>query len=94
MNKSDLIQAMSQDVGITKPQAAEALDSLLENIIKGLADQQSVRLSDFGVFSVLERSERIGRNPRTGEEITIPGKKTIKFKAWKNLNDTINKANK
>ena len=94
MNKSDLIQAISQDVGITKSQAAEALDSLLENIIKGLADKQSVRLSNFGVFSVSERSERIGRNPRTGEEITIPGKKTIKFKAWKSLNDTINKANK
>lgn len=89
MNKGDLIDQMANDAGITKAQAQEALNSFLESTSGTLKKGDKVTLVGFGTFSVSNRSARKGRNPQTGEEINIPAKKVVKFKAGKELSDKI-----
>jgi DNA-binding protein HU-beta len=86
MNKSDLINKMSDDAGITKSQATAALNSFTDAIGAALAANDKVALVGFGTFSVSERSSRMGRNPKTGDTISIEAKKSAKFKAGKELN--------
>ena len=90
MNKADLVSAMANEAGITKRQAAAALDSALKNISGTLKDGESVTLIGFGTFSVSERAARQGRNPQTGEVIDIPVSKVARFKAGKALKDLVN----
>ncbi len=86
MNKSDLINKMSDDAGITKSQATAALNSFIDAVGAALAADDKVALVGFGTFSVSERAARDGRNPKTGEALTIAAKKSAKFKPGKELN--------
>lgn len=86
MNKSDLIDAMASDAGISKAQAKKALDSFTDNVSGALAKGGRVSLVGFGTFSTSERSAREGRNPQTGKKIQIPAKTVAKFKAGSELN--------
>lgn len=83
MNKAELIDKISQDSGITKTQANEALDSFTNAVVATLKKGDRVTLVGFGTFSVSERSARNGRNPQTGEVIKIKARKVPKFKAGK-----------
>ena len=85
MNKTDLIDAMAADAGITKTQAKAALDSFTDNVGKALAGGDKVQLVGFGTFSVSERAAREGRNPQTGALLKIAAKKVAKFKAGAEL---------
>ena len=85
MTKTELIENVAQAADITKKEAAQAVNVVLDTIEKALKNEDSVALPGFGTFSVRERSERKGRNPQTGEEITIPAGKAVRFKAGKNL---------
>jgi DNA-binding protein HU-beta len=86
MNKSDLIDAMASDAGISKAQAKKALDSFTDNVSGALAKGGRVSLVGFGTFSTSKRSAREGRNPQTGKKIQIPAKTVAKFKAGSELN--------
>ena len=86
MNKSDLISKMSDDAGITKSQATAALNSFIDAVGTALGADDKVALVGFGTFSVSSRGEREGRNPKTGEALTIAAKKSAKFKPGKELN--------
>jgi len=90
MNKGDLINRIAEDTGITKAQATEALSSVLTAVGDTLKDGKKVSLIGFGTFSVNHRPERQGRNPRTGEAMTISAKNVVKFKAGKELSDNVN----
>ncbi len=90
MNKGDLIKAISEEAGITKAQATDALNAVVGSISGALASGEKVTLVGFGTFSVSERAARTGRNPATGKEIQIAAKKQVKFKAGKELDDTAN----
>jgi len=79
MNKADIISRMAEGAGITKDQAAKAMEGLLEAVKEGLKDGGRVAFMGFGAFSVAERKARTGRNPRTGEVIKIPESKAVKF---------------
>lgn len=81
MNKSDLIDAMAADAGISKAAAKAALDSLTSNVTKTLKDGGKVALVGWGTWSVSQRAARTGRNPQTGAEIQIAAKNVVKFKA-------------
>lgn len=81
MNKKMLIDVVSEKLGTTKKDAGAALDAIVEAIIEAVADGQEVSISGFGKFGVSERAEREGRNPATGETITIAASKSPKFKA-------------
>jgi DNA-binding protein HU-beta len=90
MNKSDMIDAVSQYANITKFSATAAIDGLFAGITKALANGETVTLVGFGTFTVKERSARTGRNPATGAVIEIPSSRTVTFKPGKGLKDTIN----
>lgn len=90
MNKQDLIDAIAKDTGVKPATARAMLQSLEYNITNALAQGDEVKLIGFGTFSTAKRQSREGRNPKTGEVITIPAKNVAKFKAGKGLMDAIN----
>ena len=85
MNKSELIQKLADDAGVTKTQANAAIDSFVEAVTKTLKGGGKVTLVGFGTFSVSKRAARNGRNPQTGDVIKIKAKKVARFKAGKEL---------
>lgn len=89
MNKNDLIAAIADKSGLSKTDAGKALDATLSAITDALKAGDDVRLVGFGTFEVAERAASEGRNPRTGEPITIPASKQPKFKAGKGLKDAV-----
>ncbi len=89
MNKGDLINQIAADSGITKTQAQAALNSFLNTTSDALKGGDKVTLVGFGTFATSERAARKGRNPQTGAEINIPGKKVVKFRPGKDLSDTV-----
>jgi len=90
MNKSELIDAIAAESELTKADAGKALDGFLNAVTSELAKGENVALVGFGTFSVKNRAERKGRNPQTGEEITIKAAKIPSFKAGKGLKDAVN----
>ena len=89
MNKAELIDAVAVKADLSKAAAGRALDAALEAITKALKKKDTVTLVGFGTFSVRKRSARMGRNPKTGEEIKIRASKVPGFKAGKALKDAI-----
>ena len=90
MNKTELISAMSENANMTKVDAEKALKAFIDTVTEELKNGGKVQLVGFGTFEVTERAERNGRNPKTGEAITIPASKSPKFKAGKALKDIVN----
>lgn len=90
MNKTELIDVISEEAGITKGEAKKALESFLANVEKTLKKGGKVSLVGFGSWSVTEKPEREGRNPQTGKTIKIAAKKVVKFKAGSELSDAVN----
>jgi DNA-binding protein HU-beta len=80
MTKSDLIDKMAEDAGLTKVAAGVALESFMEGVTKALKSGKKVTLMGFGTFSIVKRAARKGRNPATGESIKIKAKKVAKFR--------------
>ncbi|EFI24323.1 DNA-binding protein HU-beta [Neisseria sp. oral taxon 014 str. F0314] len=89
MNKSELIEAIAQEAGISKAAAAKALDATTNAVTNALKNGDTVTLVGFGTFYVGERAERQGRNPKTGAPLTIAAAKTPKFRAGKALKDAL-----
>ena len=85
MNKTELVSAMAERLGASKKPSEEALTVALDLITEALAEGEKVQLVGFGSFEVRERAPRIGRNPRTKEEVTIPASKAVQFKSGKVL---------
>jgi len=90
MNKGDLINKIADGANLSKAQAGEALNAVLDGISDALKDGDKVTLIGFGTFSVSKREARTGRNPQTGETIQIAAKNVVKFKPGKELSDSVN----
>ena len=90
MNKGELVDSIAKQSGLTKADAAKALDATLDAVTGTLQTGDKVTLPGFGTFSTSKRSARTGRNPQTGKEIKIKAKTVAKFKAGKNLADAVN----
>jgi len=90
MNKSELIDAIAADSGLSKADAGRALDAVTNSITGALKSGGSVSMVGFGTFSVKKRAARAGRNPRTGETIQIAASNNPSFKAGKALKDAVN----
>ena len=89
--KADIVNHVADSVeGLTKKQAGEALDAVVEAITKHLKMGDRVSVPGFGSFSVSERAARTGRNPKTGATIKIPASKNVRFKPGKDLKDSVN----
>ena len=91
MNKTELVASVAEATSLSKKDAENAVSAVIASITKSLTEGEKVQIAGFGTFEVRERSERIGRDPRTGEEIIIPASKTPAFKAGKALKDSVNK---
>ena len=90
MNKTQLVDRVAESVELNKASASRAVEAILDIITGALRSGDDVTLSGFGTFSVSNRKERTGRNPRTNEPITIPASKNPKFKAGKALKEAVN----
>ena len=91
MNKSELINAVAEKAALSKKDSEAAVAAALDAITAALADGDEVRLVGFGTFEVKKREARIGRNPKTKEEIQIPATKVPAFKPGKALKDIVAK---
>ena len=90
MNRHELIDAVAVATGGSKTSTAEAIDTILEAVTAAVIRGETVQLIGFGSFSTGARAERAGRNPSTGEAITIPAAKTVRFTAGKAFKDAVN----
>ncbi|MCB0546583.1 MAG: HU family DNA-binding protein [Phaeodactylibacter sp.] len=90
MNKGDLINKIAESANLSKAQATDALNAVLDGISDALKDGDKVTLIGFGTFSVSRRDARTGRNPQTGATIKIAAKNVVKFKPGKEISDAVN----
>jgi len=90
VNKQELVASIAEKAGMTKADAARALDATVAAVTEALRQDETVTLVGFGSFYVGERAARTGRNPRTGKNIKIKAAKVPKFRAGKSLKDAIN----
>ena len=89
MNKADFVAAVAANAELSKTDAANAIDAVIEVIKKALKSGDTVSLVGFGTFEVRDRAARKGRNPQTGDEIQIPATKVPAFKPGKGLKDAV-----
>ncbi|GHD47774.1 transcriptional regulator [Thalassobaculum fulvum] len=90
VNKNELVAAVADSTGLSKADSGKAVDAVFDVITGQLKKGGEVRLVGFGTFSVASRAASEGRNPRTGEKISIPASKQPKFKPGKGLKDSVN----
>ncbi len=90
MRKSDLVSAVADIADISSVQADDAVSAMFEHITNALARGDAINLVGFGSFTVKHRKARKGRNPKTGEEITIEACNQLQFKPGKHLKDALN----
>ena len=89
MNKTELIAAIAEKSGVSKKDAEKVVNATVEVITDAMAKGDKVALTGFGSFEVRERAEKQGRNPKTGETMTVPASKVPAFKAGKALKDAV-----
>ena len=89
MNKTEFINAVAEKEGIEKKCAEKAVNAVFATIAQELAKGEKIQLVGFGTFEIRERAEKQGRNPRTGETMTVPASKVLAFKAGKALKDAV-----
>lgn len=89
MNKSELVAAMAAKAELSKKDAEKALKAFEDVVMEELQSGGKIQLVGFGTFEVTERKARVGRNPKTNEEMPIPGGKAPKFKPGKQLKDVV-----
>lgn len=90
MNKTQLVNSLSEQTGLSKTKSKEVLDALTSTITSTLADGDKVTLVGFGTFTTAERPARKAMNPKTGEVIDVPAKRVAKFKPGAALSNTVN----
>jgi DNA-binding protein HU-beta len=90
MNKAELINAIAEHANLSKADVGRGLDALIKTIETTLKAGDAITLVGFGTFAVKDRSERMGRNPQTGQEIKIAAAKVPSFKPGKALKDAVN----
>lgn len=92
VTRAQLAEAVYQEVGLSRNDSAQLVDVILEEVSQALLRDEMVKLSSFGSFQVRSKGERIGRNPKTGEEVPILPRKVLVFRASHVLKDKINRA--
>lgn len=90
MTKTELVEFIAEKADLTKADAARALDAMMEGVTKGLKEAGKVTLVGFGTFTAKERAARTGRNPQTGETVTIAARTVPGFKAGNKLKEALN----
>ncbi|MGE4612175.1 MAG: integration host factor subunit alpha [Paracoccaceae bacterium] len=94
LTRMDLSEAVFREVGLSRNESAELVESVLEHISDALVAGESVKISSFGTFSIRSKNERIGRNPKTGEEVPIAPRRVLTFRPSHLMKDRVNDGNK
>ncbi len=90
VTRADLSDAVHQQVGLSRTESADLVKSILDHVTETLVDGETVKLSSFGTFMVRSKSGRMGRNPKTGEEVPITPRRVLVFRPSHVLKDLIN----
>ncbi|MBP5855782.1 integration host factor subunit alpha [Marivibrio halodurans] len=91
MTRAELAEAVYQEVGLSRNDSAALVETVLGEVSDALVDGETVKISSFGSFSVRQKGQRIGRNPKTGEEVPILPRRVLVFRPSHVLKDRINK---
>lgn len=89
MNKGEFVTIIADKIGLSQAEAGRVVDAVLGTVTETLARGEDIRFTGFGNFEVVEQAARVGRNPRTGEEIAIPASKTPKFRPGATLKTAV-----
>ncbi len=92
VTRAELFEAVHEEVGVSRTEAAQLVESVLEEISVALVRGESVKISSFGSFGVRQKNSRVGRNPKTGEEVMIEPRRVVVFRPSHVLKDEINDA--
>ena len=90
LTRSDLSEAVYREVGLSRTESADLVESILTHLSDALVAGETVKISSFGTFSVREKGARMGRNPKTGEEVPIEPRRVLVFRPSHILKDKIN----
>ncbi len=91
VTRADLAEAVYEEVGLSRNESSDLVESVLDEVSKALIDGENVKISSFGSFTIREKGERIGRNPKTGVEVPISPRKVLVFRASHVLKDRVNR---
>lgn len=91
VTRADLAEAVYEEVGLSRNESSELVESVLNEVSNALIEGENVKISSFGSFTIREKGERIGRNPKTGVEVPILPRKVLVFRASHVLKDRVNK---
>ena len=94
LTRMDLAEAVHAEVGLSRNDSAELVESVLTHISDALVQNETVKISSFGTFSVREKAARVGRNPKTGEEVPISPRRVLTFRPSRLMKDRIAAGNK
>ena len=92
VTRADLTEAIYREIGLSRTESAVLVESILEHFVNALARGETVKLSSFGTFSVRDKKERMGRNPKTGREVPITSRRVLVFKPSNVLKQRVNSA--
>ena len=94
LTRMDLSEAVFNAVGLSKNECADLVENVLKHMADALVDGEQVKISSFGTFSVRNKTERIGRNPKTGEEVTIEPRRVLTFRPSHLMKERVAAGNK
>ena len=94
LTRMDLSEAVFREVGLSRNESADLVETVLEHVSDALVSGESVKISSFGTFSIRSKNERIGRNPKTGEEVPIAPRRVLTFRPSHLMKDRVDSGNK
>ncbi len=92
VTRADLSEAVYREVGLSRSESARLVESVLEEISDALVGGETIKVTSFGTFVIRQKGERIGRNPKTGEEFPVPARRVLVFRASSALKNRINES--
>ena len=94
LTRMDLSEAVFREVGLSRNESADLVETILDNISSALVKGENVKVSSFGTFSIRDKTERIGRNPKTGEEVPILPRRVLTFRPSHLMKERVSSGNK
>ena len=94
LTRMDLSEAVFREVGLSRNESADLVESVLDHVSDALVSGQSVKISSFGTFSIRDKNERVGRNPKTGEEVPIAPRRVLTFRPSHLMKERVDAGNK
>ena len=92
VTRTDLAEALYKEIGLSRTESAALVESVIDHMIEALIRGETVKLAGFGTFTLRDKNERIGRNPKTGEEVPITSRRVLTFKPSQVMRERVDTA--